>query len=150
MIDRDGHARLTDFGLISIIREENSVVSPQDSDTANTTTWAAPEILEGGPASKEGDIFTFAMVAVEVRARGISGRSSIPPTLRVFEQTFTGNPPFVMSSHTATVEILNGKRPGRPVTLRHQGLWGIITRSWSKMPRERPTAFELVKFFQES
>ena len=30
------------------------------------TTLAAPEILGGGPMSKEGDVFTFAMVAVEV------------------------------------------------------------------------------------
>jgi serine/threonine protein kinase len=77
LIDRDGHARLTDFGLTSIIRGENSVVSPQDSNIANTTTWAAPEILEGGPVSKEGDVFTFAMVAVEVCQS--SNRSSIPP-----------------------------------------------------------------------
>jgi len=65
LIDKDGHARLTDFGLTSIIREDNSLQSPQSS-IANTTTWAAPEILRGEPVSKEGDVFTFAMVVIEV------------------------------------------------------------------------------------
>jgi hypothetical protein len=100
--------------------------------------------------SKEGDVFTFAMVAVEVCTIGVPSRSSISLTLLAFEQTFTGNPPFVMNTHAATFEILSGKRPGRPVTLHHDGLWGIITRSWSKTPSERPTAFELLKFFRES
>lgn len=72
LIDKDGHARLTDFGLASITRGEHSVFSPQESGDASTTTWAAPEILRGGPATKEGDVFTFAMVAVEVRTREVS------------------------------------------------------------------------------
>ena len=54
-----------------IIHGENSIVSPQDSTSRLTspTAWAAPEVLGGGPVSKEGDIFTFAMLAVEVCAR---------------------------------------------------------------------------------
>ena len=67
LIDGEGRARLTDFGLTSIIRGETSLVSPQDPAVTNATTWAAPEILRGGPTTKEGDVFTFAMVAVEVR-----------------------------------------------------------------------------------
>ena len=38
----------------------------QDHDMQGTKTWAAPEILKGGAATKEGDVFTFAMVAIEV------------------------------------------------------------------------------------
>ena len=80
LIDKGGRARLTDFGLASIIRGERSLLSPQESTTENTTTWAAPEILRGTPtakdsATKAGDIFMFAMVAVEVRARGVSNGS---------------------------------------------------------------------------
>jgi len=85
LIDKDGHARLADFGLASIIRGEYSNFSPQVSSTENTTTWAAPEILGGSSASKEGDVFTFAMVAIEVRTRGISNRifsAYLPSTRR--------------------------------------------------------------------
>ena len=35
------------------------------------TTWAAPEILRGGAVTKEGDVFTFAMVAIEVCTRDV-------------------------------------------------------------------------------
>ena len=70
LIDKKGRARLTDFGLASITGGDFSVITPQDPDTANTTTWAAPEILKGGPVTKEGDVFTFGMVAVEVCPRG--------------------------------------------------------------------------------
>lgn len=70
LIDKNGHARLTDFGLISFSREDTSVGSPQDMKTAGATTWAAPEILRGGAVTKEGDVFTFAMVAVEVCVQG--------------------------------------------------------------------------------
>ena len=68
LIDRDGHARLTDFALTSAVRGGQSVVNlPGDSQTLATT---APEISEGGPVTKAGDVFTFAMVVAEVRERG--------------------------------------------------------------------------------
>ena len=74
LVDKDGRARLTDFGLAAITRGDFSIYTAQDPD-ANTTTWAAPEVLKGSPATKEGDVFTFAMVAIEVRTRGVSGGS---------------------------------------------------------------------------
>ena len=76
LIDNDGRARLTDFGLASIIRRDTSVISLQEPDVAGTGAWAAPEVLWGGASTKEGDIFTFAMVAVEVCAtRVLRGHS---------------------------------------------------------------------------
>ena len=69
LIDGNGHTHLSGFGLASVIRGESSVASPQDLTTAIDVAWTAPEILNGGPVSKEGDIFTFGMVAVEVHRR---------------------------------------------------------------------------------
>ena len=74
LIDKNGNARLADFGLASIVRGDYSIFSPQESNAGNMTTWAAPEILREGPVSKEGDVFSFAMVTVEVR-RGVSAES---------------------------------------------------------------------------
>ena len=82
LIDKDGHARLTDFGLASVIRGEYSIYSPQESTATTTTTWAAPEILGGGPATKEGDVFTFGMVTVEVRTTNFRWRSLNLPSDR--------------------------------------------------------------------
>jgi len=149
LIDGEGRARLTDFGLTSIVRGEKSIVSAQDPTVTNVTTWVAPEILGGGPVSKEGDIFTFAMVAVEV-CTGTPDRSSWFLTLPVLEQMFSGSPPFLMNFHAAILEILNGERPGRPVALRHDGLWEIMKRCWSQDPKKRPTTTRLLEFFRTS
>ena len=74
LIGKDGHARLTDLGLASVVLGNQSVVSLPD---ASLTMWAAPEISKGGAVTKEGDVFMFAMVAVEVRTRGVFERSSL-------------------------------------------------------------------------
>ena len=75
LVDKYCHARLTDFGLTSVTRGENSLRSPQDPPAANTA-WAAPEVLRDGVATKEGDIFTFAMVSVEARTSRTSASAS--------------------------------------------------------------------------
>ena len=146
LIDKHGHARLTGFWLTSII-SDNSVPSPKDPDLEHTRTWAAPEILRGGPVSKEGDVFTFAMVAVEVCTREVSdGRFGLAAS----EQIFTGHAPFLSTFPAAVFDIMAGKRPPRPETMRHDGLWEIIERCWSQEPMKRPTASELLEFFRTS
>ncbi|KAF9789473.1 kinase-like domain-containing protein [Thelephora terrestris] len=71
LIDKDGHARLTDFGLASVVTGNQSDVSLLDGGRLTTApTWAAPEILKGGTVTKGGDVFAFGMVAIEVCARG--------------------------------------------------------------------------------
>ena len=69
LIDGTSRARLTGFGLTSIIRGNDR---PQGSVNPSTATWVAPEVLNGGAATKEGDIFTYAMVSVEVCTGGAS------------------------------------------------------------------------------
>jgi len=147
LIDEDGHARLTNFGLTSIISGKSLALSSRDHSLTNTTTWAAPEILKGGPVSEEGDIFTFAMVAAEVCAWGISGEIFISPA---FEQTFLGHSPFGNSYLVAIFGIMTGKRPTRPESLRHDGLWKMMERCWNQDPRERPNSSQLLEFFRKS
>jgi len=63
MVDANSHARITDFGLARNqgIAEETSTLP------GGTARWTAPEILQGrGAPSKEADVFSFAMVMVEV------------------------------------------------------------------------------------
>lgn len=69
LIDKNGHARLTDFGLASVVPGNQSVVSLFEDSPVIEVTWAAPEISKGGPVTREGDVFAFAMVAAEVRTR---------------------------------------------------------------------------------
>ena len=66
-MDDAGHARITDFGLATVTENMDSVKSGLDDNT-HTARWVAPEILySDGSHSKEADIFSFAMVMIEVR-----------------------------------------------------------------------------------
>ena len=66
-MDDADHARLTDFGLATVTQNLDSIRSASE-DRGHTARWTAPEILkEEGTYSKEADVFSFAMVMIEVR-----------------------------------------------------------------------------------
>jgi serine/threonine protein kinase len=67
-VDNSGHAQITDFGLATVTQNLDSIRSAQPQ-RGHTVRWAAPEILDEGRPSKEGDVFSFAMVMIEVRCR---------------------------------------------------------------------------------
>ena len=66
LVDAAGHARITDFGLAMVTQNLDSIRNGSD-EYGHSGRWIAPEILNGrGTYSKEGDVFSFAMVTVEV------------------------------------------------------------------------------------
>ena len=66
LVDDAGHARITDFGLATVTQNLDSMRTTSE-DHGHTARWTAPEILtEEGTYSKEADIFSFAMVMIEV------------------------------------------------------------------------------------
>ena len=66
-MDTTGHARITDFGLAVVTQDLESIRSGSD-ECGDGARWIAPEILDSrGTHSKEGDVFSFAMVTIEVR-----------------------------------------------------------------------------------
>ena len=66
-MDARGYARITDFGLAVVTQDLDSIRSGSD-ECGDSVRWIAPEILDSrGTHSKEGDVFSFAMVAIEVR-----------------------------------------------------------------------------------
>ena len=70
LIKNDGHACLAGFRLLTIIPDE---LTPEPSsdvvEQVDSEQWSAPEVLEGGRISKKTDIYSFAMVVIEVRHR---------------------------------------------------------------------------------
>jgi len=124
LIDENGHARLMGYGLAPIVPGNQSVDSLQDASLTATPTWAAPEISEGGPVTKAGDIFTFAMVVVE---------------------TFTER----LLSANCYNAVSTGGHPQRPAVL-SDDLWNLMQGCWNRDPERRPTSFELVDFFRRS
>lgn len=69
-MDGVGNPRIVDFGLATVARDTNSLVSTVD-DQGITARYTAPEILNGtGRHSKESDVFSLGMIVTEVRSGG--------------------------------------------------------------------------------
>lgn len=68
LVDDVGHARITDFGLAAVTSDLDATWSPSHHHD-NAMRWTAPEVLNEGGHSKEADIFSLAMVMIEVRGR---------------------------------------------------------------------------------
>ena len=105
--------------------------------------WAAPEILDRErPVSKESDVYSFAMVVIEVFIRNATLLCHITHWFKAF----TGKAPFHDSTPTsAAVGVLSGSRPGRPaypsIT---DDLWSMINRCWNREPERRPEISQVV------
>ena len=69
LVDSTGHAMITDCGLAVVTQNLDSIRGAPD-EYGHSTRWIAPEILDNrGTFSKEADVFSFAMVIIEVRCR---------------------------------------------------------------------------------
>jgi len=69
LVDITGCARITDCGLAVVTRNLDLVRSAPD-EHGDSIRWTAPEILANRETfSKEADVFSFAMVMIEVRCR---------------------------------------------------------------------------------
>lgn len=126
LIDADGHARLTDFGLTTITQNLDSIRSVS-GDIGHSARWAPPEILkEEEKHSKEGDVFSFAMVMIEI---------------------FTGAVPFSqMLCTSATLAIMGGMRPPLPTHPAFTSdLATLMQHCWSQDFHLRPDVVEILK-----
>ena len=82
LMDGSGNARIVDFGFTTVTQNLDSVRSIQ-CQRGFTPRWTAPEILDEAPHSKEGDIFSFAMVMIEVRGRLLATQDFGPSSFRI-------------------------------------------------------------------
>ena len=129
LIDQDGHARLADFGLLTIISDHTYFNTSSSNTTGGTTRWMSPELLDPeqfgldhNRPTKELDCYALGMVIYEV---------------------LTGQPPFAsLKDHTVMRKVTDGKRPGRPEgakgTWFTDELWEMLGLCWSIHAQSRP------------
>jgi len=149
-VDDSGRARITDFGLATIPQNQAAKRAFLDDQT---TRWTAPEILhESGTYSEKADVFSLAMVMIEVRnGWAVVCRASAYCRF-VLPQVFTGAAPFDSSPPSAaTVAIMRGDRPPRPT---HPAcsykLWSFMQRCWAPDPNIRPEVSEVFQVLPSS
>lgn len=141
-MDHSDNALIADFGLATVTQNLDCIQSAAHRRD-HTPRWAAPEALTEGTFSKEADVFSLAMVMIEVRCE--------LPTVHIASadrfaliQVLTGAVPF--SDETPTMAILHitqGTRPPRPA---HPSLttelWTLMERCWNQDPQLRPEVSE--------
>ena len=67
LVDASGPAQIVDFGL-AVATHDLDLIRSGSGECEDNVRWIAPEILDGrGTHSKEGDVFSFGMVTIEVR-----------------------------------------------------------------------------------
>jgi serine/threonine protein kinase len=118
--------------------------------SAGTVRWMSPELLfnQNSPPTCESDCHALGMVIYEVsRCAHRSG----PSLTR--HQVLTGLRPFHHLGHyAAVIAVREGERPGKPLNAESLGfsdtLWRLITACWSKSSSARPTAQQLLHYFQ--
>jgi len=136
VVDQEGRARLTDYGLAPINPDLSFTVAATPG-AVGTSRWLAPEIIspvrKGSTLpvmeSRPADVFAFAMLAVEV---------------------FTGKIPFDEQKNEAVVlHISRGGRPEMPGNAQAVGLtvemWRLLGSCWHQNPKKRPTMEEVVR-----
>ena len=117
VIDKDGNARLADFGLLTIVSDSTHTATTTTSSGAGTRMWMSPELLDperfgckNARPTKESDCYALGMVVLEV---------------------LTGQVPFPRCSDVViTMKIIEGERPGRPqgpeAVWFSKDLWGML------------------------
>ena len=146
LMDDSGNARIADFGFTTVTLNLDSVRSIQ-CQRGFTPRWTAPEVLDEGPHSKEADIFSFAMVMIEVCRERQTARRTLAYCCFISLQVFTGGIPFGKKSATiAMLAIIQGRRPERPTHPTFtENLWSLMQRCWDHDPQLRPEVSEALQ-----
>jgi len=147
LVDDSGRVRLAGFVFATVTQNPNSVESTPPRN-GYTPRWAAPELLRGDERSEKVDIFSFAMVVIEVRCGRLSYMVFVAYCGFVSMQVFTGTVPFDnLTSFAALVAaVVNGKRPPRPTHPAFtEGLWALTQRCWDQDPHLRPEASKVLQ-----
>ncbi|KDQ06850.1 hypothetical protein BOTBODRAFT_233332 [Botryobasidium botryosum FD-172 SS1] len=129
LIKDDGEACLADFGLSRFIESVSTGLTT--TVFSGTPRWMAPELFfpskdEVAPVTKEGDVYAFGCLAVEILTDqwpwyGIQSDREV--MLKVHEGQMSPRPESELALRELTDE-----------------LWELITSCWSYKPSERPRA----------
>ena len=137
LIDGTGHARLADFGLLTIISDTTSLGS---SIHGGTFRWMSPELfypenfgLKDSRRTKHSDCYALGMVIWEV----LSGQVPFPRC----------------DVYAVVAKVSRGERPTRPQgaggTWFTDRIWSMLERCWTPRPGGRPRTRDVLWCLEE-
>jgi len=143
LIDKNGHAKITDFGVSKVIEDFSDVFKLPNptSSFAGSTRWLAPELVwamvdDVSPRiTTHSDVYAFGAVAMEVSA------GLLPFPLRKHD-------------HGVTVDILAGQKPSYCASMvcigvsdsQALGLCEMMENCWHKDPASRPSMSSICQY----
>ena len=137
VIDKDGNARLADFGLLTIVSDSTHAATTTSSEGAGSMRWMSPELLDperfgskNARPTKESDCYALGMVIFEV---------------------LTGQVPFPRCNNLVVMrKIIEGESPDRPqgpeAAWFTDDLWGMLEQCWLPTPKLRPTTEAILEW----
>ena len=127
-----GVAQLTDVSMTQIDEQRAGRGLP-GKDTG--LRWNAPETFQGSPLTLSSDVFSFALLCVEV----ILPSLPVSYLVLIILEIFTGEVPFPkLTSLIAAMRMLKGGQPEQPPTM-PTDLWLLLTQCWDLTPKQRPS-----------
>jgi serine/threonine protein kinase len=125
LIDQTGHARLADFGLLTIISDPANLFSSSSCGQGGTVRWMGPELIapqdfgfKTSRPTKFSDCYSLGMVIYE---------------------TISGKPPFHEDADFAvSLKVMRGERPSREDGF-VDSLWKTMEQCWLSHPSSRPS-----------
>ena len=130
LVDQERHARLADFGLLTIISDHTNFTNSSSVSIGGTIRWMSPELLHPeqfgskyGRPTKASDCYALGMVILEV---------------------LTAQRPFTAcGTHVVMLKVTDGERPGRPDGARGMwftdDLWKMLGLCWAQDAQNRPS-----------
>ena len=141
LIDDNGHARLADFGLLTIVSDPTYFTASSSVVTGGTTRWMSPELLhpeqfglDHSQPTRESDCYALGMVIYEV---------------------VSGQVPFALwKDYIVTLKVIEGERPGRPEGAKGvwftDDLWEMLGLCWDAQARNRPGVADVLECLEQA
>jgi serine/threonine protein kinase len=151
LVDRDGRAKLLDFGIAKLIEDEaqTSTQITREGARAMTPEYAAPEQLRGDPITTATDVYALGVLLYQL----LTGRHPTAPATggaaQAMRATLDTEPELMSnawrSADGATLDEVAAQRATEPAPLRRQlrgDLEQIVARTLRKLPQERYASVE--------
>ena len=132
LVDQTGHARVADFGLLTIISDPaNGLSSNVSTQGGGTVRWMSPELilpqrfgLEDSRPTKPSDCYALGMVIYE---------------------TISGHVPFHKDPNPSVLaKVTEGWRPLREPRFT-DSLWRMLEGCWKPRPNNRPSIEDVLR-----